>query len=267
MVRSIHKINIILIITLLIGSIAAFQMDSPASADREDTENINFNVNVVEALTVSLSTPTSWASGDADNLLRNKITISALTNNDKGVTVSMYADNTDLRNTTSYAAGDATTYIPTLAADTTNGGFTVNSWGYSLTDTAAGDSNAVYKGMTTSTDPILVLNSNIGTEGTKDVFFGAKASTAKQAGTYAQTVNFVAVTGTIDTSTNPADPLTPSTPSNPSDTPVYDGTTTTTSTSNISTLGIALASAAGVAAASGIFFLVAAKRRKDDEDE
>ena len=317
MVRSIHKINIILIITLLIGAVAAFQSVTSVKAD----QNVDFNVNVTEALTVAISTPTSWANGDADNLLRNKVTVSALTNNNNGVTVSMYAADTMLQNTQTYSASDATTFIPTLESDTTNGGFTSNAWGYSLTDSAAGTSSAVYKGMTTSADPIEVLTSSLGSQGSQDVYFGAKASTAKKAGTYAQTVYFVAVTGVVDPGTNPENPSNPSEPSNPTDTPVYDSSTgnpatgqttytrrttsgsgtssvsgstdttttqvskgdtrssyvnaagvtstspTTTTSDNISGLGIALASAAGVAALSGIFFLVAAKRRKDDDED
>ncbi|MBR3252826.1 hypothetical protein IKF84_02025 [Candidatus Saccharibacteria bacterium] len=317
MVRSIHKINIIFIITLLIATVAVIQNGSSVNAD---TEDVDFNVNVTEALTVSISTPASWASGDAGDLLRNKVTVSALTNDKSGVTVSMYADGTDLQNTAAYSSSDATTYIPTLDSDTyTANTFPTNAWGYSLTDTVAG-TDASYLPMTTSTEPIEVLKSTIGSQGSKDVFFGAKASTAKKSGTYAQTVYFTAVTGTIDSSTNPEDPLYPSTPSNPTDSPAYDSgtgnpatgqttytrrtttgsgsssvsgstndtttqvskgdtrssyvraagvtstTPTTTTSDNISTLGIALASAAGVAAVSGIFFLVAAKRRKDDDE-
>ena len=213
MVRSIHKINIIFIITLLIGAVAVLQNGSSVNAD---TENVDFNVNVTEALTVSISTPTSWASGDADNLLRNKVTVSALTNNNSGVTVSMYAANTDLQNTTSYSSTDATTYIPTLDATTyTYNTFPSNAWGYSLEDSVAGTASASYLPMTDDTTaPIAVLNSTLGSQGSQDVYFGAKASTAKKAGTYAQTVYFTAVTGTID-SDNPKDPEYPSTPTDP----------------------------------------------------
>ena len=317
MVRSIHKINIIFIITLLVvGAIIMLQNGSFVNADT----NVDFNVNVTEALTVSISTPTSWASGNASDFLRNKVTVSALTNNNNGVTVSMYAADTTLNNTETYSAGDATTYIPTLDnTDYTTNTFPANAWGYSLTDTVAG-TNASYLPMTTSSDPIEVFTSTLGSQGTKDVYFGAKSSTAKKSGTYAQTVYFAAVTGTIDPSTNPSNPTNPSEPSQPNDTPVYTNNTgnpatgqttytrrattgsgsssvsgstentttqvskgdtrssyvkaagvtsttpTTTSSESISTLGIALASAAGVAAVSGAIFLVVAKRRKDDDD-
>ena len=282
--------------------------------------NVDFDVNVTEALTVSISTPTSWASGNASDFLRNKVTVSALTNNNNGVTVSMYAADTTLNNTETYSAGDATTYIPTLSADATGGSFPANAWGYSLVDTVAGASDAAYKAMTTSSNPVEVFTSTLGSQGTKDVYFGAKSSTAKKSGTYAQTVYFAAVTGTINPSTNPSNPTNPSEPSQPNDTPVYTNNTgnpatgqttytrrattgsgsssvsgstentttqvskgdtrssyvkaagvtsttpTTTSSESISTLGIALASAAGVAAVSGAIFLVVAKRRKDDDD-
>ncbi len=242
--------------------------------------------------------------------------MSALTNNNNGVTVSMYAPNTNLVNTT-----DSSYYIETLSNDTyTTSTFPTNAWGYSLTDTVAGI-DASYLPMTDDTTaPITVLESTLGSQGSKDVFFGAKASAAQKSGTYAQTVYFTAVTGTIDPD-NPKDPEYPSTPTDPTNTPTYDsntgnpktgqttytrrttsgsgtssvsGTTentttqvtkgdttssyvraagvtsttpTTTTTDNVSTLGIALASAAGVAAVSGIAFLVAAKRRKDDDED
>ena len=150
MVRSIHKINIIFIITLLIGAVAVLQNGSSVNAG---TENVDFNVNVTEALTVSISTPTSWASGDTGDLLRNKVTVSALTNNNNGVTVSMYAPNTNLVNTT-----DSSYYIETFSNDTyTTSTFPTNAWGYSLTDTVAGI-DASYLPMTDGTTaPITVL--------------------------------------------------------------------------------------------------------------
>lgn len=278
---------------------------SRVSADQ--SQNVTFNVNLTEILTVSVSKPTTWASGDMETLLRNKISISARTNNYYGATVSMYADGLTLNNTVSYDSTKAATYIDTLDANTyTNGTFPVNAWGYSLEDTDAGNSNASYLPMITQANAVTLIERTPGTTGTnysQDVFFGAKANTSKQAGTYAQTVNFVAVTGLIDTD-NPAVPVNPST-DNPSDEIASYNTTTgrttyssrsantTTSTSTTSTqvtngntistysdpagvtsstggssaVATALAVAAGVMAVSGTLFFILAKRRKDDEEE
>ena len=216
MVRSIHKINIA-IVALLIGAGVFAYIEPSASAD----SNVPFNVDIKEALTVSISTPTSWASGNFNELLRNKVTVTALTNNNSGVTVSMYADDTKLQNTIPHNPSDATMYINTLSADTTANSFPVNKWGYSLNDTVAGSSSATYSKMKTSSDPIEVFSSTLGTQGSKDVFFGAKANSDVKSGTYAQTVYFAAVTGTLDPSVNPPAPTNPTEPTQPDATPIY----------------------------------------------
>ena len=303
MVRSIHKTNIFFgiavtaLATILIGS-------SSVSAD----QSVTFNVNLVEVLTVSLTEPTAWASGQVDTLLRNKVTVSALTNNYYGAAVSMYADDTRLENITSgYNSSDNSTYIDTLDNDTyTYNSFPNNAWGYSLQDADNPVSNASYLPITLVANPVEVIPRTQATTGTnysKDVFFGAKATSAKQAGTYAQTVNFVAVSG-VDTDPVP----TPSTDNTDSEiashTPRYNTTTnrttyttrtatnnntTTTTTTHVnpgntintyanaagvtassngaSNIVTALAVAAGVTAVSGITFFVLAKRDRDDDEE
>lgn len=305
MVRSIHKTNILfgiavtVLTTILIGSSSALAAQS---------QNVTFNVNLTEVLTVSLTEPTAWASGQVGNLLRNKVTVSALTNNYYGATVSMYADGTRLENITSgYNSSDASTYINTL----NNNSYTYNSfpndaWGYSLQDADTPVSSASYLPVTLVANPVTVISNSqatIGTNYSKDVFFGAKATSAKQSGTYAQTVNFVAISG-IDTDPAP----TPSTDNTDSEiashTPRYNATTnrttyttrtatnnntTTTTTTHVnpgntvssytnpagvtassngaSNIVTALAVAAGVTAVSGVTFFILAKRDRDDDEE
>ena len=96
MVRSTHKTNIIFIslITALSLILAGSSMSTPVSAT---DPQVTFNVNLTEVLTVSITNPTSWATGATDTLLRNKVTVSALTNNYYGATVSMYAADTALK--------------------------------------------------------------------------------------------------------------------------------------------------------------------------
>ena len=226
MVRSTYKTHINFMVVPVALAVAAITASTTnVSAD----QNVNFNVNLDEVLTVSITNPDTWASGNTDELLRNKVNITALTNNYHGATVSMYADYNQLFNTATYTASDSTSYIDTLDANTyTHGTFPTNAWGYSLTDTDAGDASASYLPVTTSTAPVTLMTSTIGNLGSKDVYFGAKATNVKQSGTYAQTVNFVAVTGTID-SGNPQVPVNPSHDSPATNVATYDSSRNTTS--------------------------------------
>ena len=174
-------------------------------------------VNVAEVLTISLTTPTTWASGDlvsdgqggfVSDLLRNKVTLEVTSNNPSGYTASMYANNTNLENQTN----NSTATIPTLAENTTASAFPADRWGYSFVDNTT---TAPYYAMTTGSNPISLLSyttnssSNVNT---KDVYFGAKASAASESGTYAQTVVFSVVSGVIDPNTNPVVPTDPTGP-------------------------------------------------------
>lgn len=183
------------------------------AAHATNPQNLNFQVDIDESITVSVTDPTTWASGPIDTFLRNKVNVSATTNNGIGVTVSMYTNNTNLLNLAKYDSPSATpdtskptTYIPTLASSTTATAFPANRWGYSVNDTDGGEGSANYNALTTSATQLFTT---VGTQdissGQKDVYFGAKANSTMQSGTYAQTVYFAAVTGTID-SNNPAIP-------------------------------------------------------------
>ncbi|MBR3324171.1 hypothetical protein IKG24_01360 [Candidatus Saccharibacteria bacterium] len=223
MVRSIHKIKIAsaVALTTAVPTLALVATSVPVKAS-DDQENVNFNVNVAEVLTVSITDPASWASGDlhqsgsamVSDLLQNKVTVSAMTNNATGVTVSMYTPNTNLVNQST-----SSQTIPTLTSATTAANFPVNRWGYSL------DGGANYNAITKSASQVFTtVGTSSTSSGSEDIYFGAKADNTKKSGTYAQTVYFAAVTGTID-SGNPKIPTDPSTPDPINNNPSYDSNT------------------------------------------
>ena len=264
MVRSSHKLNIILAVATIIGASASTL--APTNAQEQD---VKLQVNLMESLEITVTDPDEWASGSltkdavgdgwTSDFLRNKVNVTAATNNGNGVRVSMYthtssaestlANTTRLFNLTSYSASDATSYISTLDATSgtnvqpgANGAnFPVNYWGYSIDDTPTLNTTSHYNPLATSANPITLINTNYGTAGaSQDVYFGAKANNTKQSGTYAQTVYFAAVTGNIETDPtdpgyNPPVPVNPSNP-NPVDDIAYHninstGNTTYTHTS------------------------------------
>lgn len=238
MVRSLHKTKIlfaVLFSTITPASIVSF-------AYAENPQNFDFKVNVAEVLTITVTNPANWASGNVNDFLRNKVTVSASTNNPIGVTVSMYTDlnQTDLRNIISYDSTKPATYIPTMAQARTRANFQVNEWGYSVSDTDAGDETSNYYALRDRSNPIELfstLNTSTVGVGEEDVYFGAKADSTKQSGTYAQTVYFAAVTGTIDTADNPVIPVNPSRPDPTTDIARYNSSTGNTTYTTRTTAG------------------------------
>ena len=180
------------------------------------TCDTTFEVNVRETLSVSVTTPTNWATGDVNTFLRNTINVNVSTNNSNGFTASMYSQGTtNLTNTTRN-----TETLPTLTSGSSYtcssaacSAFPANYWGYSLDDTSY---TGTYRPMvSTSSSPITLISAAAGTStGSQDVYFGAKADANKVAGTYAGTVIISVVTGVIDNNTNPVTPTNPATPGN-----------------------------------------------------
>ncbi len=293
------KIGFVGILSVAAGIQASSIVANQALAD---TSSTTFEVNVVESLSVSLTTPTTGASGSMNTFLRNSIDLNITSNNTKGFTASMYSSDTNLTNSST-----GTETIPTLSAAVTRGNFSVDHWGYSLNDTSAGSASSTYSPLTTSSSPITVLSrTGVGTS-SGTVYFGTQTTAAKTAGTYTGTVVISVVTGEVDSSTNPAVPVDPATNSDTTagnatydssnDRTVYYSTTsdsssetttteissgdttqsyadpagvTTRTTANINSgtpLATGLAVASAVAAASGSFFFILAKRKKDDDDE
>ncbi len=198
----------------------------PASAVTEDTD---FSVNVGEVLSVSITTPTTWASGNIDTFLRNDVHIDIVTNNANGFTASMTTKTND---TSLVNTSKSTVTLPTLSASSTRGSFPANYWGYSLDDTAAGSDASTYSALVgAGSTPITILSSNSASSGSKDFYFGAKANVTQASGTYSGTVVISVVTGTVNNNTNPATPTNPDTPNPIPNTPTYNssrGTTTYT---------------------------------------
>ncbi len=271
------------------------------------TSGTNFQVKVPEVLTVSLTTPNSWAAGDAGVFLRNLVTLEVISNNPAGITASMTTNSTTtegsaLANT--YSGSSST--IPMLTADWTRSNESAtNFWGYSTNDDSeTGTYSAIaLKGATV---PSTVIPS--GSTGTvsKNVYFGAKADTTKDSGTYSNTVVISVVSGTI-TEDNPVTPVDPAKPSDTNtNNPTYDNTnnrdrtvytaTTSNDSSRTTTLEVSqgdtrdaysapagvtttkindegtplatgLAITAVVAAVAGVAFFVVARRHDKQQDD
>ena len=180
----------------------------------EETADTTFEVNVKEALTVSITAPSEGATGDVGDFLRNTVSLSVTSNNANGFRASMYSqDSTNLTNTSK-----STETLPTLDSGTSYTctseactAFPANHWGYSLNDSS--NTGTYYPMVSTSANPITLISASAGTTtGSQDVYFGAKADVTQAAGTYAGTVVISVVTGIIDSSTNPVTPTHPATP-------------------------------------------------------
>ena len=196
----------------------------------EVTRNTNFRVNVSDALSVSVTTPDQWATGDPGEFLRNRIIVSASTNNAAGLLATMTTKTSDT-NLVNTRKSNFT--IPTLALQYQVQNFPANYWGYSLWDDPDEiDSEAYYESMVGPNDqsgPIEILDTDGPGTGTQDVFFGAKADMTMASGTYQSTVVISVVTGVIDDDDpadpdyNPPTPVDPAGPTEP-DVPTYDPT-------------------------------------------
>lgn len=229
--------------------------------------NASFQVNVKETLSVSITRPSSGASGDVDEFLRNDFAINVISNSPAGFTASMYADvvgNTvPLTNTTLTSET-----LPTLtnSSGIERSSFPANYWGYSLgqytldgtvqnsytlsgktySETAGGnDSSKYYPMINTSASPIIIMDGATSPKstGTQNIYFGAKGDSSTASGTYTGTVIVSVVTGTIDVNTNPT---TPTNPDEPSDDTANDGAATYTgSTGTGATKGVGSSGTSG----------------------
>lgn len=221
----VSSISLIAVTTAVSGYITQTNIASATEA------NTTFQVNVKDSLAVSIMTPTNWATGDVNTLLRNKVSVSVTSNSANGFTASMTTKTADT--SLAHVADKGT--IPTLAASSVKSAFPANYWGYSINDTDAGNDSSTYSALVGagSTPITLISNAQSSTVNSRDIYFGAKADTTKASGTYVGTVVISVVTGTIEE--DPTDPgYNPTTPENPAnpvvtpETPIYSGTGTTT---------------------------------------
>ena len=202
------KVSLAVIILVVSALLLNFPWENSAATTCSTSPcNTTFQVNVQESLTVSITTPQNWASGDAGTFLRNKINLSVSTNSASGFTAYMHSKNTtNLTN----AVSDSS-YIQTLTGGTQKGSFSDNRWGYSLGtssynstsygETDAGIDSSTYYPMSTSN--ITILDNTAGS--TRDIYFGAKANSSQDSGTYLGTVVFSVITSN-DPSSDPANP-------------------------------------------------------------
>ena len=238
MVKTKTKVKICFVAALSVAAGFSASKLVPQEVKAEESENMTFNVNVVESLSVTITTPTEWASGNINTLLRNKVNLEVSSNNPNGFTTSMYTPNTNaaLLHDSGEAADNKT--IPTLGATTTRAAFPLNSWGYSTDDTDAGSDSSNYNAMVnTSAAPITLSDLTSASAATKEhaVYFGAKADSTKAAGVYNGNVVVSVVAGEVtSTEDDPNDnPITPSNPATPGDdTNQTDNTATYNSTAN-----------------------------------
>lgn len=241
-----------IIVICILAALANVNL-SPAFAANPSPQNAVFEVSVNESLSVSITTPEDWAKGDAGDLLRNKITLNVHSNNANGFTASMATNtnNTDLVHTT-VATTTGNTTIPTLSSNWTRSNTGVSDfWGYSLNDAEETGTYSPLVGSDGSPITLISRSESIDPASpitSRDIYFGAKASANKVAGTYSNTVVISVVSGITtpddptDPNNNPVIPHDPVTPTsnpgatdpaaNPSYSTTYDRTAYTSTSSD-----------------------------------
>ena len=192
------------------------------------TNNVTFEVNVKEALTVSVTTPDSdhWASGNANDFLRNIVNVNVESNNPDGFTASMTSASTVEGAPLTNTAATSNSTISTLASNaswTRNNTSITKFWGYSVNDD---EEQGTYLPVPLKTGtPVTLTPANTVSAWSDDVYFGALADYTVDSGTYVGTVLINVVTGVVNSDTNPT---VPTNPANPSDDTADDGEATYT---------------------------------------
>lgn len=236
-------------VCMLVGALLFFTSASWSPVSAENSESLTFQLNVQEVLSVSVTTPGTWAKGNVGQFLQNKVTIGVTSNNIEGFTASMATEDP---NSALHHSSKTNATLPTLTGNTTRSAFPENRWGYSLNDddSANGVPTSDYMPLTGSTPISLIsradsLDAESNTV-SQDVYFGAKSDMTLASGTYSGTVILYVVSGANSENNNT--PVVPSNPAQPSDdvatdtNPTYDSTNNrtiyTTTSSNIQTTTI-----------------------------
>lgn len=192
------------------------------------TNNITFEVNVKEALTVSVTTPDSdhWASGNANDFLRNIVNVNVESNNPNGFTASMTSASTVEGAPLTNTAATSNSTISTLASGaswTRDNTSITKFWGYSVNDD---EEQGTYRPVPLKTGtPVTLTPDKPVSAWSDDVYFGALADYTVDSGTYVGTVLINVVTGVVNSDTNP---IVPTNPADPSDDTSDDGEATYT---------------------------------------
>lgn len=205
------------------GTLAMVAQATSCDGSSSCQDNSNFRVEITEVLTVSVTTPDTWAHGlstAGGTFLRNTIGLNIDSNNEGGFTTSMAAKTA----TTALTNKDNSNYtIPTFADS--NGhvrgtSFQANFWGWSTNDSSeTGTYYAIKPSGSPSTLDALSRSSAGNSHG--DLYLGANANTSTPSGTYTNTIVISVVGGVINES-NPITPANPVTPTNPgTTTPTY----------------------------------------------
>lgn len=211
----------------------------PAFADNPEPADAKFDVNIQEALSVSVTVPEEWAKGDAGDLLRNKVSLKVSSNNANGFTASMTTKtaDTDLRHQTVESTND-NALIHTLSSDWDRSDTsTTNFWGWSINDDEESGTYSPLVGLGSGPITLITREASIDPNNpitSRDIYFGAKVNISKVAGTYSNTVIISVVTGIVapDDPTNPVIPDNPVAPSESGSDEIAEYSTTTGGSSN-----------------------------------
>lgn len=247
------KVGLVAVVSVAAGvqasNIVAGQVEADTNA------NATFEVDVVESLSVSVTTDPSESTGLAGEFLRSPVELNVTASNAQGFTASMYANGS-----TSLTDGNNNT-ISTLSTNEIKSEFTANRWGYSLQnettsntaastgDTQAGNDNSTYSPIVSdSTNPVTVMSRSTAATGSQKIWFGTKTDMTQAAGTYSGTVVLSVVTGNVTESTDTPNnnPITPTNPVTPAvDTPNDNTATYTGSTGTGATQGVGSSTVGG----------------------
>ena len=206
-----------MVLTLIL---AAIFLSSSYSSDTSATEqqDVDFEVDVSEALSVSITTPSSWASGSAGTFLRNKVTVDVVANNVQGFTASMIASdaNAELKHSSKNTSISTLNTSYACTNNITCPEFPSNKWGYTIDD---GINLNVYHPMVGSSgSPISLISTAESTQQnpitSRDIYFGAKSDISQTAGTYSGTVVFYVVSGAVAAEQEQEQEPEPAAPSN-----------------------------------------------------
>lgn len=205
------------IISLVVVLVLSFVF--PINVARAD--DTTFQVNIQEVLTVSLTPPANWATGDVDTLLRNLVVLDVTSNNNGGFTASMTSNSTTAAGAalTNELASLTNDHIDILSSDWTRSNTsTTNFWGWSINDDSQTGTYHRFALKNSATPDILVTSATAGSA-SKNIYFGAKANSTISSGTYTGTVIISVVSGAVtdendDPNDNPVTPTNPSTPTN-----------------------------------------------------
>ena len=226
MVKHVSKVIIESVCVLAVASSLA------TMPTRAVEQNTNFQVNVRDSLSVSITTPSEWTSGNVNTFLCNQVTVQA-TSNAPGITMSMHSKTTDTSLTNTFKNTET---LPTLASNATRSSFPANYWGFSTNDTNCETSSSTYQQIKASNEtPSTLYANNASTTHTQNVYFGAKADMSQASGTYAGIVVIDVVTGVVDSSTNPITPTNPAQPNNAYEVATYRPSPTGNSSRGVTT--------------------------------